>query len=77
MAESGRVSIQHRRPFCKFLVTIANLYLTALVSRVSVTAALVSQVSVAAALVSRVSVTALPFSDTFVLYLPLYYLSEG
>lgn len=67
MAESGRVSIQHRRPFCKFLVTIANLYLTALVS----------QVSVAAALVSRVSVTALPFSDTFVLYLPLYYLSEG
>lgn len=67
MAESGRVSIQHRRPFCKFLVTIANLYLTALVSQVSVTAALVS----------RVSVTALPFSDTFVLYLPLYYLSEG
>ena len=67
MAKSGRVSIQHRRPFCKFLVTIANLYLTALVS----------QVSVAAALVSRVSVTALPFSDTFVLYLPLYYLSEG
>lgn len=57
MAESGRVSIQHRRLFCKFLVTIANLHLMALVS--------------------WVSVSALPFSDTFVLYLPLDYLSEG